>query len=229
MIIPIPVADVLCGLFAEKESDRRFMVQTWELLDIYSKERHVDNSDPTYPNRFFKEDGPVPILIASGINLPFAAVIPWPRGRGLGPFRWTDDEYRYAIFAMRAVSHSFFDRLMLTLSSVSRLNTTSMATRSQNMHVVPTVENSSRAGNSSPLSLRYLISLDLEIHGTRTRLDVVAATCTPWYVHVTLRLFMLIDRSLALSPSLSMLITEYRAVFRQVRSVDAISSEKSGI
>jgi hypothetical protein len=26
MIIPIPVADVLCGLFSEKESDRKFMI-----------------------------------------------------------------------------------------------------------------------------------------------------------------------------------------------------------
>lgn len=108
MIIPIRVADVLCGLFSEQESVRKFMIKTWELLDMYSKQRPVDNSDPDYPNRFFKEDGPVPILIASGINLPFAAVVHRPVGRGLGPFRWTDDEYRYAIFAMRAVSHSFF-------------------------------------------------------------------------------------------------------------------------
>jgi hypothetical protein len=108
MIIPIPVADVLCGLFSEKESDRKFMIKTWELLETYSKERPLDRSDPNYPNRFFKEDGPIPILIASGINLPFAAVVHRPVGRGLGPFRWTDDEYRYAIFAMRAVSDSFF-------------------------------------------------------------------------------------------------------------------------
>jgi len=229
IIIPIPTADVLSGLFSEQEWARRFMIKTWELLDMYSKERRVDNSDPNYPNRFFKEDGPVPILIASGINLPFAAVVHRAFGRGHDPFRWTDDEYRYAILALRAVSHSCSEGLMLMVSSVSRLSIMSMATRSQNMHGVPTVENSTHAGNSSPLSLRYRISLDPEILGTRIKLDVVDATCTPWYVHVTLRLFMLIDRSLALSPLLNMLITEYRAVCRQVRSVGAISSEKSGI
>jgi len=180
MIIPIPAADVLGGLFSEKESNRKFMIKTWEVLDMYSKERPLDRSDPSYPNRFFKEDGPIPILIASGINLPFAAVITRPCGRGLGPFRWTDDEYRYAILAMRAVSHSCSEGLMLMVSSVSRLSIMSMATRSRNMHVVPMVQNSTHAGNSSPLSLRYLISLDPEILGTRIKLDVVDVTRTPW-------------------------------------------------
>jgi len=181
MIVSIPAADVLGGLFSEKESDRKFMIKTWELLDMYSRERPVDNSDPNYPNRFFKEDGPIPIMIASDTTLPFAATMARPRGRGHGPFRWADDQYRYAIFAMRVVSRSFFfHRLMLIISLVSRLSIMSTATRSQNMHVVPTVVNSNHAGNSSPLSLRYLISLDPEILGTRTRLDVVDATCTPW-------------------------------------------------
>jgi hypothetical protein len=181
MIVPVPAADVLSGLFSEQEWARRFMIKTWELLENYSKERPLDRSDPNYPNRFFKEDGPIPITIASDMNLPFAATVARPRGRDHGPFRWSDIEYRYAILALRAVSHSFyFCRLMLMVSSVSRLNIMSMATRSQNMHDLPTVENSSRAGNSSPLSLRYLTSLDPETLGTRIKLDVVGVTRTPW-------------------------------------------------
>jgi hypothetical protein len=111
MLIPVLLADVTSLLYSKKEWERKFMVKFWELLHIYSKGGPIDRSDHDYPNRFFKEDGPVPILIASGINLPFAVSIPRPRGRGLGAFRWSDDEYRYAILGMRAVSQFLSERV----------------------------------------------------------------------------------------------------------------------
>jgi hypothetical protein len=175
LILPVLLADATSLLCSNKDWERVFMVKLWELLEIYSNERPIDRSDHNYPNRFFKEDGPVPILVASGINLPFAAIIARPSGQDNAPFRWSDDEYRYALLAMRSVSHSSFERFMLIISLVSRLSIMSMATRSQSMHVVPTVENSSLVANFSLLCLRYRISLHPETLGTKIKLDVVLA------------------------------------------------------
>jgi hypothetical protein len=175
LILPVLLADATSLLCSNKDWERVFMVKLWELLEIYSNGRPIDRSDHNYPNRFFKEDGPIPILVASAMNLPFAAIIARPPGQDHGPFRWSDDEYRYALLAMRSVSHSSFGWFMLIISLVSRLSIMSMATRSQSMHVVPTVENSSLVANFSLLSLRYRISLHLETLGTRIKLDVVVA------------------------------------------------------
>jgi hypothetical protein len=175
LILPVLLADATSLLCSKKDWERVFMVKLWELLEIYSNQRPIDRSDHIYPNRFFKEDGPVPILVASAMNLPFAAIIARPPGRDNGPFRWSDDEYRYALLAMRSVSHSSFARFMLIISLVSRLSIMSMATRSQNMHAVPTVENSNHVDNSFLLSLRYRTSLHPEMLGTGIKLDVVVA------------------------------------------------------
>ena len=155
------------------------MVKLWELLEIYSNERPIDRSDHDYTNRFSKEDGPFPILIASGSKLPFAPIIARSRGRDNAPFRWPDDQYRYALLAMRSVSHSFFERLMLMISLESRLNTMSMVTRSPNMRALPTVVMPKHAGISFLLSSRCLLSLP-EMLGTRIRLNVVIATYMQW-------------------------------------------------
>ena len=81
------------------------MVKMWELLESYAdmeESSPMDRSDPKYPNRFFNEDGPVPIY--TGTDFLAFAVTKARRAHGDHPFRWTDDQYRYALLAMRAVN-----------------------------------------------------------------------------------------------------------------------------
>ena len=136
LIIPVSLADTTSMLYSTKDWERKFMIKSRELLKIYSNERPIDRSDHDYPNRFFKEDGPIPILVASGMKLPLAPIVARPCGTGNAPFRWSDDQYRYALLAMRSVSHSFSGRSMLTVSLESPLSIMSMATRSLNMRAV---------------------------------------------------------------------------------------------
>jgi len=180
LILPLLLADATSMLYSTKDWEREFMIKLWELLEIYSNERPIDRSDHDYPNRFFKEDGPIPILVASRMKLPFAPFIARPRGRDNAPFRWSDDQYRYALLAMRSVSDSFLERLMLMVSWESPLNIMSMATRSLNMRAAPTTVVPNHARISSLPSLRYPISLGPEMLGTRIRLNVVIATYMQW-------------------------------------------------
>lgn len=78
LILPLLLADATSMLYSTDDWEREFMVKSRELLEIYSDERPIDRSDHDYPNRFFKEDGPVPILIASEMKLPFAPIIARP-------------------------------------------------------------------------------------------------------------------------------------------------------
>jgi hypothetical protein len=105
--IPINMADAMSLFFSEKVWERLFMIKMWELLYIYSNEDYAgprDMSDLKYPDRYFKEDGPIPIYAGTGF-LAFAATVARRDHKKGTAFRWTDDQYRYAILAMRAVSH----------------------------------------------------------------------------------------------------------------------------
>lgn len=129
-IIPVLLADVLFHLFSDNIKERNFMVRGWCQLDAYSRQ----DVTAEYPLGYTAQNGPVPIKMASA-SAPYATNGPAassPKGNGV--YRWTDDQYRWAILALRAVSVSPSPMYMSLTPSRSALrhNTTSIPTKGIN-------------------------------------------------------------------------------------------------
>jgi hypothetical protein len=98
--IPLLFTDICIHLFSDKVEERNFMVRGWCQLDTYS--RQAATAD--YPLGYTSQNGPVPIQMASTSN-PYISTGPAPPSPdGNGAYRWTDDQYRWTILALRAVS-----------------------------------------------------------------------------------------------------------------------------
>jgi len=110
-ILPVLLADVCVFLFSDKMEERNFMVRTWCMLDAYSRQPSTSSST-NYPYGYTAQNGPVPIQRAS-VSRPYfptgpANALPETRAG----YRWTDDQYRWVILALRAVSVlSYFNRV----------------------------------------------------------------------------------------------------------------------
>jgi hypothetical protein len=113
LLLPVLLSDACSLLFSDRAYEREFMVKMWCLLDEYSHSTIHDNDD--YPLKFIHEGGPVLIRIDSGNSWnsdSYAQEVGYRTGSadpscGKGAkYVWTDDQYRYAILALRAVSHA---------------------------------------------------------------------------------------------------------------------------
>jgi hypothetical protein len=102
MAVPVLLADAFCLLFSDHAWERRFMDRMWEQLKIYSMESVELHSIANYPRNYSK-DGPVPILISCEELKQIANGTFYGRRNGVD-FLWTNDQYRYTILGMRAVS-----------------------------------------------------------------------------------------------------------------------------
>jgi hypothetical protein len=99
-IIPVLLADVLIHLFSDDVNERNFMVRGWCPLDTYSRQ----DTTAGYPLGYTTQNGPVPIKMAS-TSSPYAPTGPAPPTPARNSaYRWTEDQYRWAILALRAVS-----------------------------------------------------------------------------------------------------------------------------
>jgi hypothetical protein len=97
------------------------MVKMWELLKIYSKEK-VAESRAAHPAMYTKQDGPVPIRMVAE-SCGFTVMRPRQRQSGV-LFRWSDDQHRYAILALRAVSPCFLEYLLKADCNIDARSTT---------------------------------------------------------------------------------------------------------
>jgi hypothetical protein len=105
-LLPVLLSDALFLLFSERSWERKFMVKMWELLKIYSEDKisELENTR-NYPGNYTRRDGPVPIRF--GLNFLEFAIPELAHEHMAFDYRWKDDEYRYAILALRVVSLLF--------------------------------------------------------------------------------------------------------------------------
>jgi len=103
LLLPVTFPDSCSLLFSDLAYEREFMVRMWCLLDIYSKDGFEDGS--VYPSQYTRENGPVPIQMASNSDTYHRSSGPAPASFGKGfEYTWNDDMYRFAILGLRAVS-----------------------------------------------------------------------------------------------------------------------------
>jgi hypothetical protein len=120
-LIPVTFADGVELMFSDNDWERDFMVHMWELLKLYSVE-DLDSPktdmmevpgmpdgcfvfDPSsdYPLRYTNRGGPVPIQIASGLVHHTGLVAAKSYCEKEEEYKWTVDQYRYAILSLRVV------------------------------------------------------------------------------------------------------------------------------
>jgi hypothetical protein len=126
-IIPVLLADVLIHLFSDDVNERNFMVRGWCLFDTYSRQ----DTTAGYPLGYTTRNGPVPIKMASTLS-PYAPTGPAPPTSARNSaYRWTEDQYRWAILALRAVSLIFSNMKVANtlLRSPLQLNITLRVTK----------------------------------------------------------------------------------------------------
>ena len=101
LLIPVLCADALMLLFSNNKWERRFMVNLWELLNLYAEQLEKDDK---CPGKRTSQEGSGPVYV--GFEL-FGYTADGATGgiRGL-EYLWTDDQYRLAILVLRSVSHS---------------------------------------------------------------------------------------------------------------------------
>lgn len=114
LLLPVLLSDACSLLFSDRAYEREFMVRMWCLLKEYLHRNKDDPSSPfiirddqDYPLKFTGRGGPVPIRIPLNSNDGDAVYRTGSANpsRGTGNrYTWTDDEYRFVILGLRAVS-----------------------------------------------------------------------------------------------------------------------------